>query len=266
MTKWLLLPLLLGGCSDALDQRLDVITEPRVLAVVAEPPEVAPGLPVRMSALIADPSGVRMDPVHWSLCTAPKPPTEDNAVASGCVGDEVVAVDAMPVIPADTCQTYGPDVAQAGFRPRDPDGTGGYYQPVRADITAMELAFGFARITCDLPTAPGDVAHDYQLRYVANQHPILTATLDGDVVTASWNEPETYLYYDPASQTLITRRESMRVSWFTTGGTFDVDATAIGEDDARTSASQTLHGAGAATVFVVLRDSRGGIATAQLQH
>lgn len=266
MKKWLLLPLLLGGCSDALDQRLDVIVEPRVLAVVAEPPEVEPGLPVTMSALIADPDGVRMDPIRWSLCTAPKPPTEDNAVAAGCVADQVVATDAMPVIPADACQTYGPDVAQAGFRPRDPDGTGGYYQPIRAEITGLQLAFGFARITCDLPAAPAEVAHAYQLDYVANHEPILTATIDGDVVTASWNEPETYLYYDPASQTLITRRESMRVSWFTTSGSFDVDATAVGEDDPRTSATQTLRGAAAATIFVVLRDSRGGIATAQLQH
>ncbi|MFT3692873.1 MAG: hypothetical protein QM831_07015 [Kofleriaceae bacterium] len=258
--------LVLAGCSDALDQRLDVIDQPRVLAVISEPPEVVPGTPVMMSALIADPSGVRMDPIAWSLCTAPKPPTEDNAVATGCVENQVTATDEMPVIPMNACQTYGPDVAQTGFRPRDPDGTGGYYQPVRADITGLDLAFGFARITCDLPTAPGDVAHDYQLSYVANANPVLTATIDGDTITASWDPPEQYLYYDPDSETLITRRESMRVSWFTTSGSFDVDATAVDETDLTTSVTQTLRGATAATIFVVLRDSRGGIATATLQR
>jgi hypothetical protein len=107
--------------------------------------------------------------------------------------------------------------------------------------------------------------------YVANQNPTLAAiqldhvAADTDVtLTAAWDEPETYLYYDPSSQTLITRRESMRVSWFATAGSLPVDATAIGEDDAATSVSTTWHTParpGPAWVWIVLRDSRGGIST-----
>ena len=158
-----------------------------------------------------------------------------------------------------------------GFRPRDPDPTGGYYQPVRADAGDAGLAFGFTRITCGLAGAPGDVAHEYQTSYVANANPVLhplvvgTVTAGADIpITASWDEPETYLYYDPASQTLVTRREAMRVSWFASAGTLPVDATAVDEDDPATTVSTTWHApavAGPAWLWVVLRDSRGGLAT-----
>jgi hypothetical protein len=56
----------------------------------------------------------------------------------------------------------------------------------------------------------------------------------------------------------------MRVSWFATAGSLPVDATAIGEDDAATSVSTTWHTpaqTGQVWVWVVLRDSRGGIST-----
>ena len=54
----------------------------------------------------------------------------------------------------------------------------------------------------------------------------------------------------------------MRVSWFATGGTLAVDASAVDEDDAATSVSTTWHtpAAGPAWLWVVLRDSRGGVA------
>jgi hypothetical protein len=83
---------------------------------------------------------------------------------------------------------------------------------------------------------------------------------------ASWpaDAAESYLYFDPTSQTLGTRREAMHVSWFATAGAIDVDATAVGEDDPTLAAMTTWHAPpspGAAWLWLVLRDSRGGIAT-----
>jgi hypothetical protein len=74
---------------------------------------------------------------------------------------------------------------------------------------------------------------------------------------------ESYLYDDPLSQTLVTRREAMRLSWFATGGTLAVDASAVNEADTANSVSTTWHTpvAGTATLWLVLRDSRGGIAS-----
>jgi hypothetical protein len=206
----------------------------------------------------------------WSLCTAPKAPTEDNAVSTACTdGSGLTMTTETVTVPSTACQLFGPDVPPGGFRPRDPDATGGYYQPVRGDAGDAGIAFGFARITCNLASAPGDVAHDYQMNYAPNKTPQLQplvvpqpAAHTDITISTSWNEPEMYLYYDPQSQTLVTRRESMRVSWFTSGGELAVDATQVGEDDPATGASTTWHVPGPGTYYLwaVLRDSRGGIA------
>jgi hypothetical protein len=272
--KHTILVLVLAGCQSALDQRLDVVDQERVLAIVSEPPEVLPGSDVAVTAIVGGPDGPMTVTPAWSLCDAPKPPTVDDAVADGCVQNQVTPIPdpTMTLIPMDACQTYGPDVESAGFAPRNPDATGGYYQPVRAQLPSIDLSFGFTRITCNLPNSSGETAHEYQLDYVANQNPILepvtlpaTVAAGTDVpITASWPVTETYLYYDPTSQTLVTRRESMAVSWFATGGVFPIDATDVGEDDPAQSAQTTWTAPstpGPAWLWIVLRDSRGGLAT-----
>jgi hypothetical protein len=73
---------------------------------------------------------------------------------------------------------------------------------------------------------------------------------------------ERYVNFDLQSQTLVTAREGMHVSWFATGGTFDLDRTGRDGSDLATtsdngwsapSAGQTVH------LWVVLRDDRGGV-------
>jgi hypothetical protein len=299
--------LALSACEDALDQRLAIVDEPRVLAVISEPAEAKPGATVTYSAVLASPDGPLSVAPHWAFCTSPKPPTEDNAVSVPCTaGEELVDLGTAPtasgMLPSDGCVRFGPDTPPGGFRPRDPDPSGGYYQPVRVDVDDL-LAIGLTRITCNLPTAPGDVATDYRLRYVANKNPVLDPISISDVaanrdvsLTATWpaDSVEVYLYYDALSQTLVTRAESMRVSWFATGGRIDVDATAsdatartasdatASDATARTasdatasdatasdvlSASTTWHTPGAGTYWLwfVLRDSRSGIAVQSAQ-
>jgi hypothetical protein len=73
---------------------------------------------------------------------------------------------------------------------------------------------------------------------------------------------ESYVLYDLASQSIVERREAMRVSWFTTGGSFANDNTGraveeypvVTTDDDWTAPST----AGDVFLWVVLRDSRGG--------
>ena len=173
----------------------------------------------------------------------------------------------------DACLTFGPDTVKPGFRPRDPDPSGGYFQPVRLAVGDL-LAIGLSRVTCDLPNAPGDVAIAYRQGYVANANPALQplqlpVVHAGDAVelVAAWDPPETYLYYDQLAQVLVTRREAMRISFFATAGAMDRDAVARGEDDPATSGATTWHAPatpGRQVLFLVLRDSRGGIATQSL--
>ena len=80
--------LALGACDDRLDQRLAIVHEPRVLAVIGEPAEAKPRAPVMFHALIASPDGPVTTPPTWAFCGAPKPPTEDNAVSDGCLGED----------------------------------------------------------------------------------------------------------------------------------------------------------------------------------
>lgn len=284
--KTALVILLLAGCQTSLDQRLAIVRTPRVLAIVSDPAEVLPGQAASYSALVAGPDGPIAAMPSWALCTAPKPPTEDNAVSTACVaGDGLVslgsAASVTATVPGDACTNFGPDVPPGGFRPRDPDPTGGYYQPVRADAGVGDLAFGFTRITCHLPNTTGDIAHDYQMNYHANVNPTLEPlelSVPADQVpagatvtlTASWpaSAVESYLYFDPQGQRLVTRRESMRLSWFATGGELAVDASAVGEADTATSVSTTWHAPdapGTAWLWLVLRDSRGGTATQAVQ-
>jgi len=269
----------LAACDDGLDQRLAIVDAPRVLAVVAEPAEARPGATVTYRALVAGPEGTLDAAPRWSYCTAPKPPTEDNAVSTGCAaGDALQPLGEAPsvtaALPADACTRFGPEVPPGNFRPRDPDPTGGFYQPIRADVDPL-IAFGLSRITCKLANTTAELSREYELRYAANRNPVLElpgaaqlATVPAHAsvaLTASWpaESAEPYVYFDQLAQALVQRREAMRVSWFATGGALDVDASAVGEDDPATRVTTTWHtpGPGPATLWLVLRDSRGGVAT-----
>ncbi len=75
--------------------------------------------------------------------------------------------------------------------------------------------------------------------------------------------PEEYAYLDPAQGVLVDRHESMRVSWFTTQGSFDDDHTGQLEAEYMTTTSDNTWtaptSAGPVFLWVVLRDDRGGV-------
>jgi hypothetical protein len=84
------------------------------------------------------------------------------------------------------------------------------------------------------------------------------------ILEAAWtaDSAEPYVKFDPASQTLVGERESLRVSWFSSDGTFDDTTTgrssgdtATTSDDGWTAPTQP----GPVHIWVVLRDSRGGL-------
>ena len=75
---------------------------------------------------------------------------------------------------------------------------------------------------------------------------------------------ESYIYYDLETHAVSARRESMRVSWFSTAGTFRDARTGRIEQEADTTNSPNVWTApqdeGDVTLWVVLRDDRGGVA------
>jgi len=285
MRSLLLLPLLWLACAPDLGTRDSLVTGTEVLTVRGEPPEVGAGQSAHFDLLVASPGGTVAPAALWGICTSPESLSDDEIVSSACVqggGTQTVAsgpsVDAM--VPGNACSLFGPDPPPGGYRPRSPDTTGGYYQPIRAQVPHAGVAFGLERLTCDLANAPAAIAHQYATTYTLNRNPKLlplTATVDGSTVAlgaipggrhvvfeAAWNasSAETYVVFDLASQTLVSQREALRVSWYATDGVFDSDKTGRDSGDhATTTDDGWTAPSGATTVhlWIVLRDSRGGI-------
>jgi hypothetical protein len=165
--------------------------------------------------------------------------------------------------------------------------TGGFYQPIRALARPgapdqLVPAIGLTRITCDLANAPLDVVRDYRSRYRANTNPVIVeviALAPGEVsadalprslpanaevqLVVRWtgDSAETYPVFDPRSRALVDHREAIRASWFVSGGELGADRTGRTEDETETFATNvwTTPAVGPAHLWVVVRDSRGGL-------
>jgi len=289
------------GCKPSVGQAPSLITDYTLLAVMGEPPEAKPGDTVTYSYLLAAPPpvGTVSDPTAgWDVCLTPKPPAENNSVASACdppTPGTTPGLTFSTPIPTNACQLFGPIAppVQAGkpaIRPRDPDSTGGYYLPVRvkfSDLTTGDVAgFAFERIGCGLANAAISVVNDYNKSYQANNDPGIAGTdlvavsgtrtnLDtvqptvapGEsvdfVATFTDGSAETFPVLAPGGDALVDQRESLHLSWFATSGSFVHDRTGVASTDVATSTTNTWKAPNEAmTVFVwlVLRDSRGGTA------
>ena len=285
------------SCKPDFGERDSLVDRTEVLAVRIEPPEAKPGEAVVTTLLVVSPDGPLDAPsTSWAFCATPKLLTENGSVSAACLGPDGIAPigDARggisAALPASGCVEFGPETQSAEIRARDPDVTGGYYLPIRARVagsgaSAESLtAFGFARLVCNLANAPADAAARFRSEYKRNTNPTLLpieARLESGgrlalleiprgarvVLRATWRpeDAESYALFDVRSQQIVTRRESLRVSWFTTAGSYahdrsgrtDAEPESFTEnvwtapDDARTS-----------HLAFVLRDARGGIAFA----
>ncbi|MEO6599142.1 MAG: hypothetical protein ABIQ16_04665, partial [Polyangiaceae bacterium] len=173
------LSLALSACRPEFDDRDWLIDSVRLLAVKSEPPEAKPGETVHFTALLSSPNAAAGAPdLDWRFCSAPKRLTENNAVSSSCLSANALeeagrglTIDAPT--PLNGCALFGPDTPPGDFRPRDPDSTGGYFQPLRVDVPGTIPAFHLQRISCGLAEASADTARAFALAYVRNHNPTL---------------------------------------------------------------------------------------------
>jgi len=78
--------LAVAGCKPDFGTPASLVTERRILAVRAEPPEVRPTETATFTALVVSPDGTVASPaIDWALCVTPKPLDENNVVASACL-------------------------------------------------------------------------------------------------------------------------------------------------------------------------------------
>jgi len=327
------------GCVPELDSDEATVREPRVLAIMADPAEAAPGKQVRYRALVADASGTREDLAPtWFHCLAQRPLAELGPVSRDCLSAERGRLRALgqglgleASLPADACALFGPNPPlpvgdEPPGRPVDADESGGYKLPV---VVGLDSGRGVSaglyeqRISCGLAGVAPAVSLDYSLRYHANENPELrelrVRRADGSLETvaagqaiavgpserveleAVWPdcpasdtcgdavcgadesrltcaadcEPmrgcagaERYLYFDSQRDALVARREALRLAWYTTAGSFDEERTGAAADELRSTSTNGFRAAEqptAGTLWLVIRDSRGGVGTAQWQ-
>lgn len=231
-----------------------------------------------------------------SACLAPLDPAQDGGVLTAIPNATGASVQGS--VPGDACRTIGPEVPQTDAmgnpqRVPDADITGGYQLPIRLTLTDasndLDVSFDRQRVRCSLANAPADAAREYAARYVANENPGIGTVVfagspspaDGTVnfgvhrgaklpIAIQWDASaqESYVAFDPGSRTIVDRVETLEISWYTNGGSFDHDRTTPDTKGA-TQSSNTLDLDAdidqPITVWILLRDDRGGVGVATLQ-
>lgn len=220
----------------------------------------------------------------------------DPGCLAGTTATRIGGGGAVPAtLSRDACRAFGPDrpfakPGEPAGRPADPDPTGGFFQPGIVVGAGIDPAKFEVRVRCSLPSVPPEVSLAFEQRYRTNTNPEIAAVVRigpngdapiGDELRASPGESirlrvswphctsaapcggaEPYVSFDPASRKLVDRREALVVSWLTTAGTFVAPRTGRDEPDFETSTDDTFvapNEAATGTIFVVLRDARGGV-------
>ncbi|MDB4956081.1 MAG: hypothetical protein JWO36_3650 [Myxococcales bacterium] len=294
--RHLVLVLAIAGCKPDLGAPASLITEPRILAVRSEPAEVTPNHDVTLTSLIVDATGTLAPDVAWGFCSQPAPLSSDNVVGDDCIYGAASLTERGPqittTIPITACSVFGPTPpapapGEPPRRPHDADITGGYYQPIRALAklggSDQVPGIGLTRITCDLANASLDVVQQFRARYHANTNPVVSRVVaqlpnEADArdlpvalpahtaipLRVRWTDAsaETFPVFDPQSRTLVDHREAIRVSWFTSDGALASERTGRTEADLETYAENTwtTPDAGPTHLWIVVRDTRGGVA------
>jgi hypothetical protein len=265
-------------CQAHFERTASHVDVPRVLAIVAEPPEAAPGASVSMTALLAWPDRAPGTPEpEWTLCMRRPEVAAYNSVSDACLppageglryAGRATTIDVT--VPNEACAVFGsepppPQGSDPPSRPIDPDMTGGYYQPIR--VSAGEaLGFGAIRLSCALLHAPAEIARAFRERYVQNRNPVplafeVPSTLRRGArahvrLSFAPESREHYVTYDLHTGALEDRTETLEAQFFATKGAFSSDVS-TGELEAPNDFTAPSE-PGPVHLWVVLRDDRGG--------
>jgi hypothetical protein len=131
------------------------------------------------------------------------------------------------------------------------------------------------RSVCRLLDAPAEIATRFAAEYSVNQNPRLqgmTAKVNGKSaklaelparasvafeVELAPGSAERFAYYDRAEDRVSTPRERLDVAWYSDIGDFEQSVT-VPADGRSVNAWRAPKGAASGTLWIVLRDSRGG--------
>lgn len=286
------------GCTPPFEDRPWRVDEDRILAIAATPAEARPGATVELQALVVGPEGPLAPALAWSACTQPRTARERTGVTESCArGEDLEPLTAPARLLDDACARFGPNLPPTEGdapprRPADPDPSGGYYLPVRAEVSAGPLhSFGFVRLRCDLAGVTRAIFDQFEARYRPNLAPPLERLelLEGDaprplgqgrlrVDPGSTVDLQLVLGPDASEATVVVdiesgqirdRREALTVRWYVTDGELDrgeqtrsgEELDEDGEDGARFTVSWRAPDQGSEVYgWAVVLDDRGGTA------
>jgi len=259
----------------------------RVIGLYADASGALSEAPIEWSLCVARRPLDELGPVDPSCLE----PGSSDLVAIG------TGLDVPATLPPDACSLFGPDppppAAGESGRPVDPDVTGGYYQPI-VGLDGAAATLVSARLRCGLPDVRQETYIEWNQRYVSNANPRIDALgllRDGAIepvpadghgtpptvapgeyvlLAAAWQTcdaapcdgAEPYVVYDRPNDTFVDHREAISVTWFGTGGTFDLPRTGVPGDAPATTVSNgwtAPDAPGEAWFAVVIRDDRGGV-------
>lgn len=259
---WTAISLVAAGCSGEALPSPSSVRALRVVALVTDTPEVAPGASARVAAAWVDPNPRRTFRARWQLCDErdvadPRScPTSDRAVDLG----EGAAVTTPPLPRAGTyfvlvaaCADATPVLSRALGHWRCDDGTLAEEVFRRVTVTEREprnrppaiAAWGFARGDASVMVPPGDDAS------------VTLPGCDGGSC-GPWT-----LRVVPAAGSAEALpdggREALSASFYvTSGATSQPRDTATPGEERELAVRWTPGSASPSSVWVVLRDQRGG--------
>lgn len=268
---------LCAGCANDFDPA-SFVDKLRLLAVVANPPEVAPGEAVTLTATAVNPGG-STPTVTWDACLLPPPPATGESVNQACVtlmgGDQLVHLGDGATI-ATTMPAVTPSMVGL------PDQTNGFYLPVRVRLDAdgkSLVAFYSLRIYLGalspnarnqnptftgMFTATSADAGASDVTAVPDAPPLLEVTAQQEVDLRALVTPEsaeTFVVYDGDPRTTPPRTvtEAVAITWYTTAGHFTNEGTGIAKPDTTLVLDKHLPASGSTIdLWAVARDDRGG--------
>jgi hypothetical protein len=244
---------LAAGCTPSFP-RYSRVHSLSVLAIVAEPPEIAPGEATRVSALAVDADG-RPVALAWAACALPPPAGE--LVDRRCVEEEEGDL-LVPFGAGEAGDFTLPPIEEGALGL--PDATGGVYYPIRLTAQAgaervvaiYRLRVAGAGVRNHNPTLDGLFAEGKPLEEGAVVRAGAPITLSPRVAGS-----EIYLGYDLEAGSLAAKREQLRLSWFSTDGEFAEDHTGSDMPDNTWTPACARE---AIDLWLVARDERGGAA------
>ena len=249
------LGLFAAGCAEPLPDRA-VVDDLRVLGVRAEPPEASPGTTVTFDALVADPDGEgRALSWAWAICNP-----GDGGV--GSCGDPAnilalgTGMTATWTVPGDALDGLDPSSALAGLD---------FYVVLGVEVAdsgdpsieaPRDIAFKRVRISTNGAPNENPVLMGFTVGgQSAPDAPVVVPPDTEIALEARPSSGSQEAYFLPGGTQAV---EEARYTWLVTAGSVG-DAVSFGESDGIGRTRWRLpEGQESATVWVVLRDGRGG--------